>query len=261
MSGGEVLELGAKLEVLAARPLPAYDPAPLLRAHRLFGNNRRIIASPLNDRLLQPWSEGLAAMRRAFGLEREGHCLTTEPHRWAWFHEPQITGGFVHFLTEGSRARRLGRAEAFVRAAFHLAGRSADFLDEQRIVDATAAAEYPVEEGGRIDILVELELDDGSIIGVVIEAKLGADLSPSQLTNYHKHASRRDGWQPDRTALLIVAPQPGKLSRDVLDRNLQWSAQSWWSFLQQIEHSQSLEHDCEDYRRFRRTVWEGAYGL
>ncbi len=159
MSGGGALKLGP----LVARPLPAYDPAPLLRAHRLFGNNRRIIASPLNDRPIQPWGEGLAAMRRAFGLEREGHCLTTEPHRWAWFHEPQITGGFVHFLTEGSRARRLGRAEAFVRAAFHLAGRSADFLDEQRIVDATAAAETPgrrrrtdrysggARAGGRLD--------------------------------------------------------------------------------------------------------------
>lgn len=257
MSGGGAL----KLEALAARPLPAYDPAPLLRAHRLFGNNRRIIASPLNERPIQPWGEGLAAMCRAFGLEREGHCLTTQPHRWAWFHEPQITGGFVHFLTEGSRARRLGRAEAFVRAAFHLAGRSAGFLDEQQIVDATAAAEQPVEEGGRIDMLVELELADGSMVGVVIEAKLGADLSPRQLKNYHRHAHDRDGWHEDRWALLIVAPQPAWLSRDVLDRNPEWVAESWWRFLHQLEHCLSPEHDCDDYRRFRRTVWEGAYGI
>lgn len=257
MSGGGAL----KLEALAARPLPAYDPAPLLRAHRLFGDNRRIIASPLNDRPVQSWDEGLAALRRAFGLEREGHCLTTEPHRWAWFHEPQITGGFVHFLTEGSRARRFGRAEAFVRAAFHLAGRCGEFLDAQRIVDATAAAEHPVEEGGRIDILVELELEDGSMAGVVIEAKLGADLSPTQLKNYHVYARGRDGWHEDRWALLIVAPQPAWLSRDVLERNSEWAAESWWRFLHRLEHCLSPEHDCDDYRRFRRTVWEGAYGL
>lgn len=261
MSRGEVLELGAKLEALAARPLPAYDPAPLLRAHRLFGNNRRIIASPLNDRPIQAWSEGLAAMRRAFGLEREGHCLTTEPHRWAWFHEPQITGGFVHFLTEGARAQRLAQAEAFVRAAFHVAGRGPDFLAGRRVLDVLAAAELQVDGGTRIDILVELELDDDTMIGVVIEAKFGADLSPTQLAGYRKHARERAGWLGEQTALLILAPEPARLNRAVLTRNPDWAAESWWRFLQQLEHRLSPEHDCEDYRRFRRTVWEGAYGL
>lgn len=260
MSGDEVLELGPKLEGLAARTPPAYDIASLLRVHRLFGNNRRIFASPLNACSIQLWGDGLAALRRTFGLEREGHCLATEPHRWAWFHEPQITNGFVHFLTEGTRARQLARAEAFFRAAYHVAGRSADFLDDRRIQAVTAAAEHPVEGGGRIDILVELELDDESIAGLVIEAKLGADLSPKQLQRYRKHALGREGWHEDRTALLIVAPQPGQLSSIVRGRNAQWSAQSWWSFLQQLEHRLSPEHDCDDYRRFRRTVWEGAYG-
>lgn len=257
MSVGGALKLG----VLAERAIPAYDPAPLLRAHRLFGNNRRIIASQLNDCQTQPWSEGLAAIRRSFGTEREGHCFTTEPHRWAWFHEPQITNGFVHFMTEGSRVQRFARAEAFVRAAFHLAGRPADFIADRLIVDVSAEAEHPVEGGGRIDILVELELDGGGVAGVLIEAKLGADLSPTQLATYHNHALERDGWQEDRTALVIVAPLPGKLSRAVLDRNPKWVAESWWSFLQHLEHRLSPEHDCDDYRRFRRTVWEGAYGV
>ncbi|WDA42679.1 HNH endonuclease [Erythrobacter sp. BLCC-B19] len=83
-------------------------------------------------------------------------------------------------------------------------------------MDITAAAEHPVEEGGRIDILVELELEDGSMAGVVIEAKLCADLSPTQLKNYHVHARGRDGWHEDRWALLIVAPQ-GYFRRALLD--------------------------------------------
>lgn len=260
MSGDEGLELGPKLEALAARTPPAYDSTSLLRVHRLFGNNRRIFASPLNACPTQSWSDGLAALRRAFGLEREGHCLATEPHRWAWFHEPQITNGFVHFLTEGTRARRLARAEAFFRAAYHVAGRSADFLDDRHIQTVTAIAEHPVK-GGRIDILVELELDDESIAGLVIEAKLGADLSPKQLESYYDHALGRTGWWQDRRTLLIVAPQPGKLDRDVVEDNAQWVAQSWWSFLYQLENRLAPQHDCDDYRRFRRTVWEGAYGL
>jgi hypothetical protein len=256
VSGGRAL----KLEALAARPLAAYDPAPLLRAHSLFGDNRRLIASPLNHRSTQPWGEGLAAMRRAFGLNREGHCLATAPHGWARFHEPQITGGFVHFLTEGTRAQQHARAAAFVRAAFLVADRAADFLDARRILDVTAAAEHPVEAGKRIDILIELELDDESIAGLVIEAKLGADLSQAQLPSYRKHALGRKGWRMDQTAFLVVAPQPARLNRSVLHRNPEWSAQSWWSFLTQLEQSLLPEHDCHDYRRFRRTVWEGVYG-
>ncbi len=256
MSGREVL----KLEALATRPVPAYDLAPLLRAHRLFGNNRRIIASPLNDRSIQPWGEGLAAMRRVFGLEREGHCLTTEPHRWAWFHEPQITGGFVHFLTEGSRLCSLGRTTAFVSAALHVAGRTSNALVGRRILDVSAAAELQVDGGTRIDILVELELDDESMIGVIVEAKFGADLSPTQLACYRRHALKRAGWRVDQTVLLILAPEPARLKQSVLDRNPDWSVQSWWRFLHRLEHDLPPEHDCEDYRRFRRTVWEGAYG-
>lgn len=256
MSKGEVWEMDA----LAARPLPAYNFAALLRAHRLFGDNRRIIASPLNERPVQPWGEGLAALRRAFGLEREGHCLTTEPHRWAWFHEPQITGGFVHFLTEGTRTQQHVRAAAFVQSAFLVAGRAANFFADRRILDVTAAAEHPVEAGKRIDILIELELDDESIAGLVIEAKLNADLSQAQLPSYRKHALGRKGWRAEQTALLILAPQPARLNRSVLKRNPEWSAQSWWSFLTQLERSLSPEDDCHDYRRFRRTVWKGAYG-
>ena len=256
MSKVEVL----KLDTLAARPLPAYDFGALLRAHRLFGDNRRIIASPLNDCPVQPWGDGLAALRRAFGLEREDHCLATEPHRWAWFHEPQITGGFVHFLNEGTRAQQHARAAALVRAAFLVAGRSADFLAARRILDVTAAAEHPVEAGKRIDILIELELDDETTAGLVIEAKLGADLTQSQLPSYRKHALGRKGWRMDQTTFLIVAPQPVRLNRSVLLRNPEWSAQSWWSFLTQLERSLSPEDDCHDYRRFRRTVWKGAYG-
>lgn len=249
-----------QLAVLAATTPQAYDPAPLLRTHRLFGNNRKIIASPLNTLRVQPWREGLAALQSAFGLERAGHCLTSEPHGWAKFHEPQITNGFVHFLTEGPRRRGLARAEAFVRAAFCTAGLSSDFLGARRVLDATAAAEHPVDGGHRIDILVELSLDDESILGVVIEAKLGADLDPGQLSRYLDHARTRQGWREDRTALLVIAPQPARLNQKVLGRNREWSAQSWWTFLSQLERSLLPAHDCDDYRRFRRTVWEGAYG-
>lgn len=245
---------------LAQRPAPAFDVAVLLKASRLFGGNERIMSTPLNDLPPPSWQEGLGALRSTFGLEREEHCFTVEPHVWTWFHEPQITGGFVHYLTDGSPARCRARGAAFVSAAFRCAGRSPDFLEGRTVSHVVAEAELAVEAGKRTDILVELTLDDGSCAGVVIEAKFGADLCAGQLGSYHDHAMTKPAWCASRSVFLVVAPQPGGLNRAVLDRNPHWALQSWWSFLCHVEQDLAPIHDCNDYRRFRRTVWYRAYG-
>lgn len=166
----------------------------------------------------------------------------------------------MHYLTDGSPARCKTRAAAFVSAAFRSAGRSPDFLEGRTVSHVVAEAELAVEAGKRIDILVELTLDDGSCVGAVIEAKFGADLSAAQLGSYHDHAMARSEWRPSRSVFLVVAPQPGSLNRAVLDRNPNWASQSWWNFLCHVEQDLAPKHDCNDYRRFRRTVWNRAYG-
>ena len=248
------------LRLLAKGTAPAFDRPALLNANRLFGGNEWIMSTPLNDRPPPAWRDGLNALRATFGLEREGHCFKIEPHLWAWFHEPQMTGGFVHFLTEGRNADCAARAAAFVRAAFHSAGRSPDFLAGRTVSHVVAEAELLVDANRRIDILVDLTFDDGTCAGVVIEAKFGADLSVGQLGSYRAHAMSRPGWCAERAAFLVVAPMTGGLNRAVLDRNPDWASQSWWNFLHHMEQELSPNHDCSDYRRFRRTVWNRAYG-
>ncbi len=251
---------GGDVRLLAKRTAPTFDRPALLQANRLFGGNEGIMSTPLNDLPSPAWREGLHALRATFGLEREGHCFKTEPYLWAWFHEPQITGGFVHFLTEGRSADCAARAVAFVRAAFQSAGRSPDFLAGRTVSHVAAEAELLVDANKRVDILVDLTFDDETCAGVVIEAKFGADLSVDQLGSYRKHAMNRPGWCAERAVFLVVAPMTGGLNRTVLDRNPDWATQSWWNFLHHIEQELSPHHDCNDYRRFRRTVWNRAYG-
>lgn len=244
---------------LARHPVQPFDMAALLRASRLFGGNERIISSPLNNLPPPSWQDGLGALRATFGLEREGHCFTTAPHDWAWFHEPQITGGFVHFLTEGPTARCTARAQAFVRAAFRCAGLATDSFEGRTVSHVVAEAELMVAARKRIDILVELTFDDGSCVGVVIEAKFGSDLSVGQLPSYRDHALAKDGWKNAQIVFLVVAPFAGQLDQKILSNNPDWSPQNWWTFLQCIEDALPPQQDCDDYRRFRRTVWDRAY--
>lgn len=251
---------GSDIARLTKRAAPAFDTVALLKAGRLFGGNEQILSTQLNDLPPPVWQEGLGALRYTFGLQRKGHCFTVAPHVWAWFHEPQITGGFVHYLTGGSLTRCKSRAEAFLRAAFRCAGRSCDFLGGRTVSHVAAEAELAVGKGKRIDILLELTLDDGSCAGVVIEAKFGADLSARQLGSYHEHATNRPNWCSKQSVFLVVAPQLGSLNRAVLDANPDWASRSWWTFLCDVEQELPPQHDCDDYRRFRRTVWNRAYG-
>jgi len=245
---------------LAGRAAPVYHGAALARAVRLFGGNERMLATPLNALPPPLPVQGGAALSRLFGLDRPGHCFTFAPHRWSQFHEPQITGGLVHFLSDGPAARCRPRTLALLRAAFHCAGRSCARLEGRTIAHALAEAELRLDNGARIDILVELGFDDGSCAGAVIEAKFGADLSASQLRHYLRHAEGRAGWCAEDMALLVIAPHPRDLSAKVLAKNRDWAVQSWWTLLDAFERELSPADDCEDFARFRRTIWERAYG-
>ncbi|WP_146215361.1 PD-(D/E)XK nuclease family protein [Blastomonas natatoria] len=244
---------------LAGHASPAYDGAALARAVRLFGGNERMLSTPLNALPPPSPTQGRAALSRLFGLDRPGHCFTMEPHRWSVFHEPQITGGLVHFLSDGPAARCQARTLALLRAAFRCAGRSCERLERQDIAHALAEAELRLDNGARIDILVELGFDDGSCAGAVIEAKFGADLSANQLQCYQHHSEERAGWCPEDTVLLVIAPHPRDLCAKVLADNSEWTVQSWWTLLDAFERELSPADDCEDFARFRRTIWERAY--
>lgn len=213
------------------------DPTPLIR------RGLPMISAPAWD------PEGLVAL---FGLDNPNHCFRVAPHRWATFHEPQITRGFAHFLDIGSRRQRLARAIAFVKAAAVCAG------EDPSDVDRFAATSVRcVAEENRTDILIELRHGDQRI-GASVEAKFGHRLTRGQLPKALSYAQDERRWTMERSVLIVVAPSDPSTTR-MLRRNSRWRGTSWWSLLRSIEDLTDAETDDEDYRRFRRTVWHRAY--
>ncbi|MFN3725240.1 MAG: hypothetical protein ACK4SZ_02930 [Allosphingosinicella sp.] len=225
------------------RPLEAYldfagDPTPLIR--------RGLAGIPVPE-----WRHGDSAVTRLFRLDQATHCFHVAPYQWAGFHEPQITGGFVNFLNSGTAARRQARALALARAAASCAGKELD--------DSSVRTVRCVAEENRTDILVELH-GGPQPFGVSIEAKFGHQLTRGQLPKALEHVQDRS-WKLEKSILLVVSPDPRDLSSAILGQNRKhgWSATSWWALLIELERHTDPEHDCEDYRRFRRTVWHRAY--
>lgn len=219
------------------------DPGPLIRA----GLERRDVP-PISRPV---W--GGEALSQLFGLDRPTHCFHTTPHVWASFHEPQITCGFAHFLNKGGGSQRLARAVTLLKAAMVCAGKDPAIVDAFGATSARCKAEE-----SRTDILVELHHGDRRI-GTSIEAKFGHRLTRGQLPKAMRHAESR-GWTMADSALLVVAPGDAKGGKTILRnyRNAGWRTTDWATLILKIEAFTDAQHDCADYRRFRRTVWYRA---
>ncbi|MDP5281418.1 hypothetical protein Q9Q95_21005 [Sphingomonas sp. DG1-23] len=203
------------------------------------------------------------AIRRLFALDLAHHCFAVRPHEWAKFYEPQITRGFVHYLTEGGADRQLGRALAFYRAACRCAGRRIVQAGADRIKDFEVAAEEATTmkrgagrkriERGKIDILVDFELDDGVRAGAALEAKFDHTLSRGQLGKYAAHLIDKRQWSYERSPLILV----GRYTTPPDDGR--WDSTNWWRFMLWFERELAEPDDDPEFQRFRRTLWETAY--
>lgn len=229
---------------------PAFDSAQLLTTLAIIGDSTATIGRGLG--IVPPgWRDGAEAVGALFGLGPD-HCFRVAPHRWARFHEPQITRGFAHFVTSGSPAQRLARAVALIGAAASSGGFALD-------LDGATAATCLAEEN-RTDLLVEVTVA-GRRVGASIEAKFQHKLTPGQLRKALDTIRGRPGNDkaaPARYARLVVAPDDpsGTLT---LRHNRQWRGAAWSTLLLHLERLTDPAHDCLDYRRFRRTVWRRAY--
>lgn len=224
----------------------------------------KILASPLRERSKVPPFDA-APFKRLFDFGRDTHCFDADGHQWARFHEPQITSGLCHYLDHGGFDARVDRALAIYRAAVHCAGGGYRLIDASEIAeleiipeaDANTAGEKRGRkrvERGRIDILVAFELEDGTRTGVAIEAKFDHHLTPGQLKKYTRHLEAKRNWIADQAPLLVVSRAPIELSGETC-----WKSVSWWRFLEALEREIGPVDDPE-FRKFRRTIWETAYG-
>ena len=201
--------------------------------------------------LLVPRGERLVAISRFFGLDSPRHPFHVAPIRWLRITEPQATFGLAYFIRRGGAARAL----AFLKAV------DDDIRWPTALTDVRALAEVAIA-AGRIDLLVT-GLADGRTWGTVVEAKFGHHLRTNPLAAYALRA-KADGMvvksrtqDADATGcLVILAPKRSRTTTNRLMRNRRWNLVHWSSLLRRFEHGLDDESDDDDFRRFRRTLWD-----
>ncbi|WP_422356996.1 hypothetical protein [Qipengyuania flava] len=253
------------LDLAGQFPTPPYGAEALAWLDRRFGSARsQVLSGNLTGRI-RPAQYDADSLLELFDIEGEGHCFTARAHEWARFHEPQITGGLVHFLGQGDLEVQLGRCLAFYRACARCSGGEARDIDADDVIDWEVIEEEPTlrehgasgrkrVERGRIDILVEFKLEDGAKAGAAVEAKFDHTLTPGQLRKYSAHLEDEREWKLEVAPLLLVTRQPEDLRSDKL-----WQSVTWWRFMVAFEREIG-RFDCDEFRRFRRTIWKASYG-
>lgn len=235
----------------------SFDASALRWAASFTGNavQSALDAEDIFKVKVPPWAEARKALESHFALGKASHCLSVLPHVWADFHEPQITVGFVHFLTIGVHQNE--RVLALLRAT----GFSERDLQLSQIVRTAAVAEARTGDGERIDILAYADTGRGRY-GVVVEAKFDAHLLEKQLRIYQKAA--KDIYRlasSQRRRLVVVAPKFSRKIGPPLQNYPEWQFVTWERLLVRFEAWLPPESDCEEFSRFRRTIWHRAgYG-
>ncbi len=247
----------AECLVLSRVTVRSFDASALRWAASFTGNavQSALDAEEIFKVRVPLWAEARKALENHFALGKVSHCLSVLPHVWADFHEPQITFGFVHFLTIGMHQNE--RVLAFLRAT----GFSENDLQLSQVVRTGAIAEARTGDGERIDILAFADTGRARY-GVVVEAKFDAHLLEKQLRVYQKAA--KDIYRlgsSKRRRLVVVAPKFGRKIGPPLQKYPEWQFVTWERLLIRFEAWLPPEYDCEEFLRFRRTIWHRAgYG-
>ncbi|MBB4615768.1 hypothetical protein [Novosphingobium taihuense] len=250
---------------LPAGNLPKYDSGLLRRFHSEIGDPTAVVLNKALNRSYKAPVYSSVAIQQLFCLNLEGHCFGEAPHAWAKFHEPQITKGLAYYLDAGTTDLTRARALAFYRAACRCANGSFRELTEADIADVEIVPEERTSTErakrgtkrvarGRIDVLVHFELEDGGSTGVALEAKFDHSLTAGQLKKYSCYLEGTRKWTLEESPLLLV----GRGAPEISDCK-HWGATTWWKLMLEFEREMASVDDAE-FRQFRRTIWETAYG-
>lgn len=186
-----------------------------------------------------------------FGLPRNQHCFNVEPWGWLRLSETQATKGLQHFLNLGGE-----RVTLFLRALVPTIVWPSDL--EDIVVQAETRAGR-----GRIDLLISGRAK-GLTWGVVIEAKFEHSLKGNPLGDYKRHGAKlamalaTDGPGERTGALIVLGKRNCRQTRKKIARNAQWRFVHWREVLRRFDASLTEPTIDEDFRRFRRTLWERA---
>ncbi|MYE02455.1 MAG: hypothetical protein F4Y03_14505 [Alphaproteobacteria bacterium] len=223
---------------------------------------RAVQGRVLRVRQLPDWRQARQAIEDAFGLHLAHHFFHAAPLGWVtriWLTEPQVTKAIAYFLHSEDPVTRAGRVGALLNA---LGSRL-----EGGLAKAQAKAEAPVAgKRQRMDLLVKWQDGRGFDRVAVIEAKFGHDITPGQLPAYLGHLHRvekhyrrdKSRGSPEPPLLFVVSPRYRKSDAQVLDDNEDWCWKSWRSLLLAYDRFLDPQHDDEEFRQFRRTLWDRA---
>ncbi len=216
----------------------------------------------LHVRQLPDWRQVRQAMEGTFGFHHGYHFFHAAPLGWvsqAKLTEPQVTKAIAYFLQSEDPVTREGRIRALLSA---LGGRLEDGLVKARATDQAPVA------GTRksMDLFVEWQDIRGFDRAAVIEAKFGHGITKDQLKTYRCHlrrverryrrAERDGGSEPE--LLFVVSPRYRKSDARALAKYKNWRWKSWRSLLLAYDRFLDPQHDDEEFRRFRRTLWDRA---
>jgi hypothetical protein len=188
------------------------------------------------------------AISNHFGLTGEHHSLHVEPLGWLRVGETQAMKGLKHFL-----ARDDARIRLFLRSLVPAIPWPSDL--------AAISVEAETRSGrGRIDLLIYGE-SQGRVWGAVVEAKFEHGLKGNPLGQYARHGSKlKMALTPDaegRTgALVVLGKTLSRPSRKKMSRHPHWRFVHWREVLRRFDAGLTEATVDEDFRRFRRTLWE-----
>jgi hypothetical protein len=184
-----------------------------------------------------------------FGLAGEHHSLHVEPLRWLRLGETQATKGLQHFLAHDDDRIRL-----FLQALAPTIAWPSD------LEGLSVGAEIPSGRG-RIDLFIHGKAQ-GRTWGAVVEAKFEHGLKGNPLSEYMRHGAKlKMALAPDaaggRTgALVVLGKKLSRPSRKKMSRNPHWRFVHWREILRRFDASLNEPTVDEEFRRFRRTLWE-----
>jgi hypothetical protein len=245
---GAPIPITSHLWLSQASPEPADQGALARWGERLGVSVRR--ARWLGARLEEVTADFTAApLRRFLAGDRTRTALDVEPTPWLRLTETQITRSLADFINEDGATRAL----AFLRA---LPCSGVDLPPEFQT--GRARAEAP-SAAGRVDLLITGMAGDRKY-GAAVEVKIDHVLQ-NPLGSYASLAvdeglviSGPPGKPTGTLVVLARGASAGTLKH--LGENKGWRFVHWTAFLRRFEHALAHASDDDDFRAFRRSLWD-----
>ena len=248
-----------------------FDPPDWAAGQSALGRLARLLSDALTRAIafrrlpLEPppnWSCARPVLDRVFGIGLPHHFLHAATLEWLRPTEPQITGGFAHFLNAGGHTIRTGRIRALLRVLGSDSGNADCNLRNAKVTPEALANRK------RIDLLIEWTDALSRKRGAVIEAKLDHRVVSGTLPEYRTHLKRIErGYRSadlpnrgERLLLFLVSPSRDAGIAHALSQqwSRDWRWMSWRSLLLTYDRNLNPEHDDDAFRQFRRTLWDRA---